>query len=112
VELNDSQTECDLPIIVVPNIEASDSCNELPSIQDSVVNQSFDEFGSSLLSQTVAETSLPTVLEQHPTIDGSSQTDPVTIIIGDASFLVKKVIDLMHYKLNFFATIKHRRRNL
>lgn len=103
MELHDSQTECDFAYTIAPDTEASSSCNELTSSQNSVLNQSFDEFGTSLLPQTVADTSLPTVLEQHPTVDGSSQTDPVTIIIGDASFLVKKVIHLIRNELNFLS---------
>ena len=85
VLLNDSQTEFD-----PPSLEA-----EVASLaamnHDFVANQPFEELGTSILSQSVVDASFTTAVEGHLMIDGSSQTDPVTIIIGDASFLVKKV---------------------
>jgi hypothetical protein len=111
VEVSNSQTEYETPS-VLPDTEAPGSCNELPSSQESVVNlnQSFDEVGAALLSQNVDDTSLITVLERQPTIDGSSQTDPVTIIIGDASFLVKKVSQLI-YRQSKLRTLECSARN-
>jgi len=85
------QTECREPDSL-PKVEASSSETGLLSAsQGSVANQTFDELGTSLLSQSVVDASFSTAIEHHVTMDGSSQTDPVTIIIGDASFLVKKV---------------------
>ena len=89
-ELNDSQTECDIAPSA-PKVESSSSETELLASQGSETNRTFDDFGTSLLSQSVVDASFSTAIEHHLTMDGSSQTDPVTIIIGDASFLVKKV---------------------
>jgi hypothetical protein len=88
-ELNDSQTGCDRT--PAPNVESSTSETELPASQGSEANRTFDEFSTSVLSQSIVDASFSTAVEHHLTMDGSSQTDPVTIIIGDASFLVKKV---------------------
>ena len=94
---SESQTDVASSDVLVESKAASSvsdtqlSAGGLLSSQDTVANESFDEFGTSLLSQTIGDTSFVTGLERPLVTDGFSQTDPVTIIIGDASFLVKKV---------------------
>jgi len=89
VSQTDSQTEHDLSHI-------TDDVPSLPAAQDlAAVNESFDDFaaGNATLPH---DTSFQQLLEHGPVQDSSSQTDPVTIIIGDASFLVKKVQSCSH----------------
>jgi len=87
VSQTDSQTEHSLS-----HITDDAPVTSLPSTQDlAAINESFDDFaaGNTTLPH---DTSFQQLLERGPPVqDSSSQTDPVTIIIGDASFLVKKV---------------------
>jgi len=84
VALTDSQTEPCLSDISTDVTETS-----LPAMQNLAVNESFDDYaGNTTLPH---DTSFQQLLDHGLTQDSSSQTDPVTIIIGDASFLVKKV---------------------
>lgn len=84
VTLTDSQTDHDLS-----HIDADVPTASLPATQDSVINESFDDFPGNVTLPL--DTSLQQSLDHGLMQDVSSQTDPVTIIIGDASFLVKKV---------------------
>jgi len=82
VTMTDSQTEHSLS-----HLDVADT--SLPATQNSAVNESFDDFAANTtLSQ---DTSFHQPVDNSSVLDSSSQTDPVTIIIGDASFLVKKV---------------------
>lgn len=84
VTLIDSQT-AHSPSHFSADVPAS----SLPATQDSAVNASFDDYaGNTTLS---LDTSFQQLADDSLTQDASAQTDPVTIIIGDASFLVKKV---------------------
>jgi len=86
VTLTDSQTEHSLTHDAV-----SDDLTSLPPTQDSAVNESFDDFaGNATLPH---DTSFQQPVDHSLTQDASAQTDPVTIIIGDAGFLVKKVLN-------------------
>jgi len=85
VTLTDSQTEHSLSHVAL----SDDHAASLPAAQDSTVNESFDDFaGNTTLPQ---DTSFQQPVDHNLMQDASAQTDPVTIIIGDASFLVKKV---------------------
>jgi len=87
VTLTDSQTEHSLS-----HISADTAATSLPVMQDSAVNESFDEYaGNTTLPH---DTSFQQLVDHSLMQDSSAQTDPVTIIIGDASFLVKKVHNL------------------
>jgi len=87
VTLTDSQTEHSLS-----HIDADIPVTSLPEAQELPVNESFDDYaGNTTLPH---DTSLQQLVDHGLTRDSqdsSAQTDPVTIIIGDASFLVKKV---------------------
>jgi len=86
VSLTDSQTEHS-----PSHIAADAAATSLPAMQDSVVNESFDDYaGNTTLPH---DTSFQQLLDHGSTQESSAQTDPVTIIIGDASFLVKKVFN-------------------
>jgi len=85
VTMTDSQTEHSLSHLDVADVADT----SLPATQNSAVNESFDDFAANTtLSQ---DTSFHQPVDNSSVLDSSSQTDPVTIIIGDASFLVKKV---------------------
>jgi len=85
VTLADSQTEhspshfiADVPAASVP-----------AALEESTVNQSFDDYTGNITLPHDA--SFQQLVDHGSMQDSSAQTDPVTIIIGDASFLVKKV---------------------
>jgi len=99
VTLTDSQTEH-----VAADIDAS-----LVATQSSAINESFDDYaGNTTLPHG---TSLQHLGDQQ---DSSSQTDPVTIIIGDASFLVKKVLNFINcnYNIMILTAVKFSRFHL
>lgn len=85
VALTDAETE-PIPSDIGSDVPATSE----PSLRDfAVINESFDDFaGNTTLSQ---DTSFQHLEDNGLSQDSSTQTDPVTIIIGDASFLVKKV---------------------
>jgi len=85
VSLTDSQAQHSLSHAPA----SDDAATSLLATQDSAVNESFDDFaGNTTLPN---DTSFQQSVDQSLKQDASAQTDPVTIIIGDASFLVKKV---------------------
>jgi len=84
VTLTDSQTEHCLSHISTDVTETS-----LPAMQNLAVNESFDDYAGN--TTLPLDTSFQQLVDHGLTQDSSTQTDPVTIIIGDASFLVKKV---------------------
>lgn len=86
VTLTDSQTEHSLSHITAVSHEPLAS-------QDSAVNESFDEYAGNVTLPHDA--SFQQLVDETLPQDASAQTDPVTIIIGDASFLVKKVLHLL-----------------
>jgi hypothetical protein len=85
-DATDSHTVYDPPVQVM---KAAPSL----SAHDTTINESFDDYGphdviDSLLSQTFDS---DRNRGGDAVCDASAQTDPVTIIIGDASFLVNKL---------------------
>jgi len=84
VTLTDSQTEHSLS-----HINDGVPATSVPETQDLPVNESFDEYAGN--TTVPHDTSFQQLVDQGSVQDSSAQTDPVTIIIGDASFLVKKV---------------------
>jgi len=91
VTLTDSQTECSLTHAAV----SGDIATSLPATQDSTANESFDDFAAN--TTLPHDTSYQEPVDCSLMQDASAQTDPVTIIIGDASFLVKKVQNVCIY---------------
>lgn len=90
VELTDSHTECE-PLVLSAAATDSSANGVVQNAAAVVADDACQELNTSLLSQSIIDASFTTAVEHHAVADGSSQTDPVTIIIGDASFLVKKV---------------------
>jgi len=85
VTVTDSQTEHSPSHAAL----SDDLTASLPTMHDSTINESFDDFAAN--TTLPHDTSFQQPVGHSLTEDASSQTDPVTIIIGDASFLVKKV---------------------